>query len=550
MTNAPSILPLPVGRSTGIAGQFGGNFLLCPACPVKIKSTAFVSALAAVFRSDEWVVPSIPRSHARRFADAVGAYRSGFVEMEKLLMRWPTLGYRMVFLLVAIAVTASGHFASEALGQNNQQNTGVAGVVIDGQGVLRRQLIADPGGLVTRQRIAAVKASMPPKLTRSSKLRKVSLTLLEKAIRDQGGVPNDVMRYLAGLQRVRYVFCYPETGDVVLAGPAEGWITDVAGRVVGMTSGRPVVQLQDLVVALRAFPPQGQGTPVIGCSIDPTQQGLAEMQRFLRASGSSFTAGQEQAFAAYVVNGSRTSLGMQEISVNGVPADTHFAQVLVEADYRMKLIGIGLERPPVRMVSFVDRVNPAAVSRNALFRWYFVPDYNCVRQSEDGLGMELVGDGVRLVGEDELVAAGGQRRVVSGSRGASQMFTTSFTKKYAELAAYSPVYAELRNLIDLVVAAAYIQERDYYGKAGWTMELFGSEEGFAVRTYAAPKQVESTVAAVWKGRRLMTPIGGGVQIEPAMALKPESLLQDEQGKVAELREETTLELPEGQWWWD
>jgi len=460
-------------------------------------------------------------------------------------MRWPTLGYRMVFLLAAVAVAASGPFAGEALGQDDEVS-GAAGVMIDGQGVLRRQSVADPGGQVTRQRIAAVKASMPPELTRSSKLRKVSLTLLEKAIRDQGGVPNDVMRYLAGLQRVRYVFCYPETGDVVVAGPAEGWITDVAGRVVGMTSGRPVVQLQDLVVALRAFPPQGQGTPVIGCSIDPTREGLAEMQRFLFHTGSHAT----PADTPRIVNGLRTSLGMQEISVNGVPADTHFAQVLVEADYRMKLIGIGLERPPVRMVSFVDRVNPAAVSRNALFRWYFVPDYNCVRQSEDGLGMELVGDGVRLVGEDELVAAGGERRVVSRSSGPSQMFTTSFTKKYAELAAYSPVYAELRNLIDLVVAAAYIQEQDYYGKAGWTMELFGSEEGLAVRTYSAPKQVESTVAAVWKGRRLMTPIGGGVQIEPAMALKPESLLQDEQGKVAELREETTLELAKGQWWWD
>ena len=44
--------------------------------------------------------------------------------------------------------------------------------------------------------------------------------------------------------------------------------------------------LQDLVVALRAFPPNGRGTPLIGCSIDPTQQGLAAMQSFLRQIGS------------------------------------------------------------------------------------------------------------------------------------------------------------------------------------------------------------------------------------------------------------------------
>jgi hypothetical protein len=410
--------------------------------------------------------------------------------------------------------------------------------------------VADPGGQVARQRIASAKASMPPELTRSSKLRKVSLTRLEKAILDNGGVPTEVMRYLGGLQRVRFVFCYPESGEVVIAGPAEGWITDVAGRVVGINSGRPVVQLQDLVVALRAFAPGAQSTRVIGCSIDPTQEGLAEMQRFLRTAGSTFAVGQEQAVQAYVLNGLQTALGMQDVTINGIPADTHFAQVLVEADYRMKLIGIGLEQPPVRMVSFVGRVNPAAVRSNALFRWYFVPDYQCVRQSDEGLAMELVGDGVKLVGEDELVTAGGQRQAVSRSRGASKMFTTSFTQRYPELAAQSPVYAELRNLIDLTVAAAYMQEQDFYGRTGWRMELFGDERAFSVQTYSAPKQVASTVAAIWKGRQLMTPIGGGVQIEAAMALAPQNVLADEKGKVNELRQETAVQLPEGQWWWD
>jgi hypothetical protein len=461
-------------------------------------------------------------------------------------MRWPLLGWRLTFLLTACAVAVSGPLANLAFGQNTGNQGNTAGVVIDAQGVLQERLVPDPGGQIARQRAAAAKASMPADLMRPSNLRRISLTRLEKEIAKNGGAPTDVMRYLAGLQRVRYVFCYPTTGEVVIAGPAEGWITDVAGRVVGITSGRPVVQLQDLVVALRAFPPGKRGTRVIGCSIDPTQEGLAEMQRFLAQMGSYATPAQTQ----FIVTNLRTALGMQEITINGVPADTHFAQVLVEADYRMKLIGIGLEEPPVQMVSFVDRVNPAAVSRNALFRWYFVPDYNCVRRSEDGLAMELVGDGVKLVGEDELVSAGGQRQAVSRASAASQMFTTSFTKKYPELASRSPVYAELRNLIDLVVAAAYMQEQDLYGKTGWRMELFGSEAACPVQTFSAPKQVESTVAAIWKGRRLMTPIGGGVEIQPAMALDPQNLLEDENGKVSQLRDEATVELAEGQWWWD
>ncbi len=89
-----------------------------------------------------------------------------------------------------------------------------------------------------------------------------------------------------------------------------------------------------------------------------------------------------------------------------MPADTHFAQVLVEADYRMKLIGIGLEHPPLRqMMSWVDRVNPGTVSRNALQRWFFVPNYECVKETADDLAMELVGDGVKLVNADEVVRA-------------------------------------------------------------------------------------------------------------------------------------------------
>jgi hypothetical protein len=127
---------------------------------------------------------------------------------------------------------------------------------------------------------------------------------------------------------------------------------------------------------------------------------------------------------------------------------------------------------------------------------------------------------------------------------------TNFTKVYSELAERSPIYAELRNLIDLSVAAAWIQQQDLYTKAAWKMELFGDEKSFSVQNYNAPKQVETACNAIWKGRQLMTPVGGGVQIEALMALAPEKRLNDEKGKVAKLREQTKIELPKGHWWWD
>ena len=150
---------------------------------------------------------------------------------------------------------------------------------------------------------------------------------------------------------------------------------------------------------------------------------------------------------------------------------------------------------------------------------------------------------IRIAGEFARRASGGSSR-------ACRAFVTGFTKKYPELAARSPVFAQLRNLIDLAVAAAYIRQQDYYGKAGWAMELFGDETAFAVETFHATKTAPPAVNAIRKRQRLMTPIGGGVTIHASRALRSENLLPDENGKVAKARRDVKLELAEGQWWWD
>ena len=62
-------------------------------------------------------------------------------------------------------------------------------------------------------------------------------------------------------------------------------------------------------------------------------------------------------------------------------------------------------------------------------RWFFVPDYECVRTADDGMAMELVGDGVKLVGETEMVSSEGKRQATGRIDKASQAFTTAFTKQ-------------------------------------------------------------------------------------------------------------------------
>jgi hypothetical protein len=317
--------------------------------------------------------------------------------------------------------------------------------------------------------------------------------------------------------------------------------------MLGVQSGLPVLELQDLVVALRTFAPDDSSQPFVYCSIDPTQEGLSRMQQFLSRIGRQIGPGDTQ----FIVEGLRRSLGLQIITIGGIPATTHFAQVLVEADYRMKLIGIGLEQPPVRISSFVSQANPASVSRNALQRWYFVPDYQCVKVADDRLSAELVGNGVKLVGENEVVTRDGSRQQSGGQSRASRKFTQEFTKKYTELAQLAPVYAQLRNCIDLLVTAAYIQKEDFYAKADWDLGALGDESQYPVETYNAPKQVASAVSSMWKGNRLMTPIGGGVEIRPSLALDSSNLLEDNEGKLRKLHDKVELtDMPADQWWWD
>ena len=425
-----------------------------------------------------------------------------------------------------------------------------SGVAVDADGVLRRLASVDPSGQLDQQRIQQALAQLGGDVAQPSKLRKVSLTRLARQIKlaiDEGHGPDEAMKHLAGLTRIEYVFYYPDTQDIVLAGPAEAWAESPNGRVLGIETGQPVLELEDLIVALRAFPPNEESNPLVYCSIDATPEGLAQMQQFLSKMGRQINRRDEQ----FIVEGLRESLGPQVITLGGIPASTHFAQVMVEADYRMKLIGIGLEQAPVRLKSYVSLASFASMARNAMCRWWFVPDYQRIKVTEDGTAAEFVGDGVKLVGTDEVVSRDGTRQQATRQNRASRNFTDSFTRMYGKLAERAPVYGQLRNCVDMLVAAAFIQKHDLYSKAGWDLSVLGNESVYPVEIHNAPRLVASAVNSVWKGRHLATPIGGGVEIRARLALDAKHLLSDDDGSLKAARDAINIaDLPADQWWWD
>ena len=151
------------------------------------------------------------------------------------------------------------------------------------------------------------------------------------------------------------------------------------------------------------------------------------------------------------------------------------------------------------------------------------------------LAMELVGDGVKLVGANEMVAADGQRRATAAADRASLNFVRGFTRKYSQLAEVRPSMpsCEMRS-----ICWSRRRSSDNKTTIPWpigTLGCWSTRVAYRVETYAAAKQVSTVVASVWKGNRLMTPVGGGVQIQATRALDEANLLEDGDGQVAKTR---------------
>ena len=246
------------------------------------------------------------------------------------------------------------------------------GVSIDSQGVLRSLRFSDAEKVDVLRKIQAVRVKVPDGVQRVSKLRKVSLRRLDEALsecHDREQPPTETMLRLAGLQRIEYVIASPETKDVIVAGPAEGWVAGLGDRHVGLHTGLPTLQLEDLAVGLRTI---NGGTHWVGCTIDPTPEALQNVVEFNRTIPRTIPTAARGRVQQAMQQGLTNALGDATIRVTGLNPTTRMARVLVEADYRMKRIAIGVEPPPVKMMTFAAalRVPP----NSQLQRWWLTPD--------------------------------------------------------------------------------------------------------------------------------------------------------------------------------
>jgi hypothetical protein len=414
----------------------------------------------------------------------------------------------------------------------------VGGISIDTSGAVSRSNVETLG----RLRDARLKALsvIDSDIATTSPLRKISLRRLTAAIQEKIAsrkpLDNDLQN-LAGLTRVEYVFAFPEHNDIVLAGPAEGWRIDDQGNIVGQSSGQPTLQLDDLLVALRTAKAAAMDRG-ISCSIDPTEEGLHRLKPLLHSKN----------LNEALVDRLEHALGSQRVTVTGVPAGSHFAQVLVAADYLMKRLGMNFEHSPVAgLPSYMELLanRSAPLPKNAMPRWWMAPLYEPLLKDPENRAWQIRGTGVQTLTEDGYLSSAGA--VVNAGRAdpTAKKWADAMTANYEALAKAMPVFGELRNCMDLAVVAALFSKQDLPATANCDLSLLLDEKRLAVAEYQVARTIDSRASLIRRGPDWILSLSGGIQIDSWSVLEHVEAKPD----LAKYRQ-SAAPPTQIRWWWD
>jgi hypothetical protein len=228
------------------------------------------------------------------------------------------------------------------------------------------------------------------------------------------------------------------------------------------------------------------------------------------------------------------------------------SQVLLVADYHMKLIGMGLADGVPGVDSYLSTVRllpDGSAPSMSVLRWWFAMNYEPVETSGDRSAFRLQGQGVQVLSENELLAARGQRIHTGQSDELNRRFADSFTEHFEEISAVYPLYGELRNVFDLALVLAVIEQEGLLERVGWKAELFSSAGALRLPQVAVPREVETVINHRLINRRhIIAGISGGVWADARKSLNIREL-----GKVetpSPRRPPPPADAAEDVWWWD
>lgn len=425
-------------------------------------------------------------------------------------------------------------------GQGGGQNGFPGGITINADGLIHSAAGQRINPALEQRRLKILAGqTLDAGLNSASELRKISLKRLDQELQsaiDATEPPAFEIQNLAGLTSIEYVLLDKDNNDIILAGPAEGFAATTGGRVIGVKSGRPTLNLGDLLVALRLSSDNQQ----LGCSFDPEPSRLAQANAFNAAN----TAPSSVAVAKQNFVQMANILGTWNVTVFGLPDDSHAALTAVEADYDLKRLTLGLAQPKIRR--FYSHLHYARPGENSMKRWWLAPRYNVIERSADATIFRLSGPRLQLMSQDELVDLKGNRSDAAFKEVSTEKYTQQFNKHIEALCQQVPSFAATQNLFDVAVAAALIRRAQADGTINWQPTVLKDSTALRHQSYGTPTQVPSMVNAKTTGQNLLIGlIGGGVTIVPSNVInRTTEFTKAKPKQIGRDQEKANV------WWWD
>jgi len=301
----------------------------------------------------------------------------------------------------------------------------------------------------------------------------MSLRVLSKKAADcvssRASVPRELAT-LCGITKFESFLVDEASQDVILIGKPVG-------------GGSPL-HLDELVVAMRSI--WRGATEAVSCSLDPRREDILAIQRTNEQYGKVETPEQGKRMIQQV----KASWGPQMVRVGGVPKDSRHAHIMIDADYHMKKVSLGVLKisgvnsyldmkvsdAQQRIAQGEDKI-PSGMSFN---RFWFNVEKEFPAYTEDEGIVWTAACPIVLFTEQQMGASSGELFDVDEDDPVAMAYAKAFSGAFPRLAEQVAPYSDLRNLYHLKAVLEAMRFRQAAERVGLDMNVFLSQ--YAIKT--------------------------------------------------------------------
>ncbi len=378
-----------------------------------------------------------------------------------------------------------------------------------------------------------------PWLARSEQ-RVVSLRRLDESLADlraHGLRISQEMQSFAGMSRIDFLKLDIANEDILLVGPAN--IPHAQ-----QTAVEHGFQLQDLALLTSLV---NSRTLPLGCSIDPTDEGIVAATQLVEAAGAlKRLSSNPQKFVGQM----QEKIGPHHVSIYGMPANSPTALALVVADEHMKKIGFGTAKTNVSIQSYFDHLDRRTdVPQQSLIRWWFTYANAPIGVNAAGDLFQFPKSSVALLSEQQWVSLVG-RKATGANDPCADAFAAEMTSKLNELRLEHPAYARMCAIFESALALQVALEAT--GQTSW--EAWFPNLVRAGRWTHEEANTPQTVSGMTAWHKLtngttVAVVSGGVSIHARRPASRERWQEIEMPNDLPAPTTTTSRSHEN-WWWN